>query len=137
MSLPEEARRLLEEGIKAVSYCPICETQTKAADARFLHEQENTHLLHLTCNKCGNAVLALVLLNSVGVSSIGLMTDLSVEDVWKLYRQQAVSADDVLDAHVRFSSTGWQASFKQIAPPTSTKRARARRGSRVKRTASY
>mgnify|MGYP001568762633 CR=1 FL=1 len=68
-------------------------------EARVLDEDGETHLLHVRCKNCANAMLALVLVTKAGVSSVGLVTDLSYEDVVQFRSSAKVSVDDVLSIH--------------------------------------
>ena len=69
-------------------------------EARILDEKEDGHLLHIRCKKCWNSILALVLVSNVGVSSVGLVTDLIFEDVQKFRLNTSdVTVDDVLEIH--------------------------------------
>lgn len=83
-----------------ISYCPLCETAYNPMEARILDEKEDGHLLHIRCKKCWNSILALVLVSNVGVSSVGLVTDLVYEDVQKFRTGTSeVTVDDVLEVH--------------------------------------
>lgn len=87
------------DSLRIVSYCPLCEAEFNPMEARVLGENGETHLLHVRCKNCGNALLALVLVTKSGVSSVGLVTDLSYDDVMKFQAGQKVSVDDVLAVH--------------------------------------
>lgn len=87
------------EGLKLVSYCPVCETRYLPMEARMLGRDGETHLLHVQCRKCQHAILAFVLVNRSGASSVGLLTDLSYEDVLAFRSNSAVSLNDVIDSH--------------------------------------
>lgn len=83
-----------------ISYCPLCETSYNPMEARVLGEKEDGHLLHIRCKKCWNSILALVLVSNVGVSSVGLVTDLTYEDVVKFREAPTeVTVDDVIAVH--------------------------------------
>lgn len=103
---------LWNDGLKLVSYCPLCETRYNPMQARLVDEDGDTHLLHVTCKKCENAILALVLVNEDGASSVGLITDLVYEDVLKFQNNREISIDDVLEMHQFLESDAW----KQFAP---------------------
>ncbi len=90
---------LWNERLKLVSYCPLCETRSRPSEARLVGEDGETHLLHVTCRKCQGSVLALVFVNRVGASSVGVVTDLLYEDVIRFGQTRAVSVDDVLEMH--------------------------------------
>lgn len=83
-----------------ISYCPLCETSYNPMEARVLGEKEDGHLLHIRCKKCLNSILALVLVSNVGVSSVGLVTDLTYEDVVRFRESPVeVTVDDVIGVH--------------------------------------
>jgi len=86
-------------GLRLVSYCPVCETRSNPMNARVLGQEGETHLLHIQCHKCQNAFLALVLVDQVGATSVGLLTDLAYEDVIRFGKDRSVSINDVISAH--------------------------------------
>lgn len=99
---------LWNEGLKLVSFCPVCETRYNPMEARVLGQEGETHLLHVQCHKCQHSILALVLVNHVGASSVGLLTDLSYEDVLRMKSSQSISVDDVIGAHQLFKTIHWE-----------------------------
>ena len=88
-----------DEGVKLISYCPLCESSYNPQAARVLGEKEDSHLLHIECGNCANAIIALVLISSVGVSSVGLVTDLRFDEVNRFKHVAPVTTDDVIEAH--------------------------------------
>ncbi|NQV89856.1 hypothetical protein HQ487_00440 [Candidatus Uhrbacteria bacterium] len=99
---------LWNEGLKLVSFCPVCDTRYNPMEARILEQEGETHLLHVQCRKCEHSILALVLVNRVGASSVGLLTDLSYEDVLRLKTARSVTIDDVMDVHSAFETNHWE-----------------------------
>ena len=99
--------RLWQEGLKIVSHCPLCQTRHNNIEARILGEDGETHLLHLTCRKCRNSILALVLVNQTGVSSVGLITDLTFEDVVRFRHKSKITVDDVILTHQFLAAGQW------------------------------
>ena len=73
-------------------------------EARVLGEEGEAHLLHVRCRTCSNAVLALVLVTHAGVSSVGLVTDLSYDDVVKFRHGERVNLDQVIGIHEALES---------------------------------
>ncbi|MFC1787634.1 hypothetical protein ACFLZY_00210 [Patescibacteria group bacterium] len=112
---------LFSEGLKLVSYCPLCETRFNSMEARVLGEDQETHLLHITCKKCRNSILALVLLSGSGSSSVGVITDLSADDVFRFKRSKKISTDDVIEVHTLFKGDKWQ---KVLQPKRKISRSR-------------
>ena len=96
---------LWNDGLRLVSYCPVCETRYNAMEAQVLGNDGETHLLHVQCRKCQNSILALVLVNQVGASSVGLLTDLTYEDVLQFKDNSAITVNDVIDIHTQLESS--------------------------------
>lgn len=97
--LPEKQPSFLEESLKLLASCPICKAEYSPIKANVLEEQENAHLIHIQCDKCASAVVVKVTTNSTGATSVGLVTDLTPEDVLRFKTGESVSADDVLELH--------------------------------------
>ena len=98
MTLRNEIEHL-SDGLRLVSYCPVCDTKANTMQTHTLGTECDTQLLHIQCRKCRNAFLALVLINQTGASSIGLLTDLTFEDVLKFQSNKNVNVNDVISAH--------------------------------------
>ena len=76
--------------------CPLCGSDYATQAVAVLEEQESTELVHLTCPNCSNALLAMVVVSPLGMSSVAAVTDLTAADVKRLRRAAPISADDVL-----------------------------------------
>lgn len=100
------------DGLRLVSYCPVCETRYNQMEAKLLGEEGDTRLIYVNCRKCRHSVLALVLVNHVGASSVGLLTDLTYEDVVKFQAAKKVSINDVIDAHHILEDGSWKHSME-------------------------
>ena len=96
------------EGLRLVSYCPVCETRYNPMEARMLGQEGDTHLLHVKCRKCHHSILAFVLVNQVGSSSVGLLTDLTYEDVVSFRANTQVNINDVIEIHETLNTNSWQ-----------------------------
>lgn len=88
-----------DEGIKLISYCPLCESSYSPQSAQVLGEKEDSHLLHIQCGHCSNAIIALVLISTAGISSVGLVTDLAYDEVDRFNGQEKVTTNDVIETH--------------------------------------
>jgi hypothetical protein len=82
-----------------LAHCPVCHTAYPASDVRLLGEKGTTRLFHCTCASCGNAVLAVVLENAGAVSSVGLVTDLEIQDALRFQDVRPVSTDECVEVH--------------------------------------
>lgn len=56
-------------------------------------------LVHLTCGKCASYFVAMVLVVGQGVSSVGMVTDLSFEDAKRLYPVGPLTTNEMIEAH--------------------------------------
>ncbi|MFH0853579.1 MAG: hypothetical protein V1853_04210 [bacterium] len=84
---------------QVISHCPICQSFYYPSAARVLVQNEEAHLIHLECTKCGCAVLAIIMINMLGVSSVGLLTDCTPEDVMRFSLSERVDTDDLINLH--------------------------------------
>lgn len=115
------------EGLmRLVSSCPLCETRYSAAHARILSERNDIRLVHATCKKCGAATLALVRETQAGGSTVGLVTDLSHDDVLRFRQGVALHTDDVIGAHQAFSRPLAETLGVAFARPARRPRAKAK-----------
>lgn len=100
-----------EDDLKVISNCPLCGARYNPMKADILEENEEAHLIHITCNKCRVSVLAMILHTSMGMSSVGLVTDLTPEDVLKFKNKKDISADDIINFHKKLLKKD---SFKEL-----------------------
>lgn len=70
-----------------------------------LDAHEDAHLIYVQCRSCNSSILALVYLEGGSASSVGLVTDLTKEEVMKYRGAEEVSADDVIAVHQLFIET--------------------------------
>lgn len=82
-----------------MSHCPVCNSKFNPLEAKVLEERENSYLIHVKCQHCDSFILAIIVAGAMGISSIGLLTDLSAEDVSKFKKHLPISWDDVIEAH--------------------------------------
>jgi hypothetical protein len=97
--MAERLFNLFNDNPTLITHCPVCNSRYNPIEARILEENNETHLVHVRCRGCLSAVLALIITNNVGVSSIGLITDLDSNDVIKFRKMPSISCDDVIEAH--------------------------------------
>ncbi|TAL18980.1 hypothetical protein EPN90_04955 [Patescibacteria group bacterium] len=86
-------------GLNLVSRCPLCESVFDPLEAKVLGENDQSHLLHIHCRKCGHALLALVVVSRGGISSLGLVTDCTSEDALRFQGSRPIHTDDVIATH--------------------------------------
>ncbi len=88
-----------DEEIKLIAYCPLCDADLNPLQARVVEGKEDLHLVHIQCHKCKGFILALVLKTANGISSVGLITDLSFNDVYTFKDKDRITADEIINIH--------------------------------------
>ncbi|MBP9760994.1 MAG: hypothetical protein KBD15_02000 [Candidatus Magasanikbacteria bacterium] len=94
-----------QHGYMLMKQCPLCERQYAQKDMTVIEELPGTQLLHVTCEGCQHAVLTFVMTNQLGTSAIGMLTDLTKEDMPRLRESSYISEDDVLSFHEMLHTT--------------------------------
>lgn len=100
MEPKKRPNRFSNDALKLLSYCPLCESSYNPLRARVLEERGDAHLLHIQCSSCGSSVVALLFNSMAGPTSIGLVTDLTSDDVLRFKDQANITVDEVIDLHV-------------------------------------
>lgn len=85
--------------MRLVSACPLCRRQYSLDEAYIIEEKKGVYLLHTECKKCGSSIVATLVVGKRAVSSMGLVTDLSSDDVEKFRKAPEINCDDVIDMH--------------------------------------
>lgn len=66
---------------------------------RLVGEKGATRLFHCTCRACGHAMLALILETQGSMSTVGVVTDLEVQDALRFRDLEPITDDDCIQAH--------------------------------------
>lgn len=94
------------EGLKLINKCPLCSEQYQPFQASIVEEKEDAQLVHIECRKCQSSIVALIVNGQLGLTSVGLITDLSSEDVENFKDAQPLTEDDVFEAYQQLQSAG-------------------------------
>ncbi|MCF6276881.1 MAG: hypothetical protein L3J07_03500 [Candidatus Magasanikbacteria bacterium] len=89
----------LNEALRLMKHCPLCKQDYIVEKAKIVQKQNEAHLIHITCDNCENAVLVLLVISQLGVSSIGIITDLVLKDMQKFLLKNVITEDDLLNFH--------------------------------------
>lgn len=79
--------------------CPLCDHGYEPYQARILRNKEESQLWYVLCSNCLHGIMLLVTQTDYGINSVGVITDMSDEDVMRLQDQSAVSTDDCITLH--------------------------------------
>jgi len=79
--------------------CSVCKSPYDPWSVHEIGAQEERYLLHIVCQKCQTAILALISVQNSEVKTLELITDLNQKDVIKFGRKEPISVNDVLELH--------------------------------------
>jgi hypothetical protein len=84
---------------KLLSVCPHCRAKYEQLDSVVITESKDAELVHVKCRSCQGSLVALLFSTGPLISSIGLVTDLSQEDVVRFQQAKELSEEDLLACH--------------------------------------
>jgi transcription elongation factor Elf1 len=85
-----------DNNLKSLTKCPLCKAKYNHSQAIVLEEGNNRTVFHLTCEKCGSAVLAFITEGKQGIISLGLATDLSSKEARIILKGHPIDKEEVL-----------------------------------------
>lgn len=114
MSIPNNINPFLKHQAlqKLIGKCPVCEYEYKTLRAKILDENEEAQLMYVKCQRCQGSLIVLLLASGPLVSSIGLITDLSMDDVQKFKHGYSIKEEDVIKIHQELKSKKFCLNFK-------------------------
>jgi len=88
-----------QDALKLVGRCPICNAEYAMGSAKLFAKKDSASLVHVNCTKCQSAVMFMIMIMGQGLSSVGMITDLSFEDAKRLYGSEEITLDEALAAY--------------------------------------
>lgn len=85
--------------LELITRCPLCSARYEPVFAKMLKSSPDAHLWHVLCRQCSHAMMIVIQVGEQGVNSVGLITDLSSDDVMKLAMASPVTIEDCLSMH--------------------------------------
>ena len=85
--------------VPLLTQCPLCQAAYHEKHVRLVGERGSTRLFHCSCQTCGHAMLALILETQGAWSTVGLVTDLEVQDALHSCDKKPVTSDECLSVH--------------------------------------
>ena len=93
------------EGLKLVNKCPVCSEQYQPFQASIVEEKDEAQLVHIQCRKCASAIVALIVNGQMGLTSVGVITDLSSDDVERFKDAHSLNEQDLFNAFNELSKS--------------------------------
>jgi hypothetical protein len=87
------------DNLEHLTKCPLCGKKYQYGNTLLLEETEERTAFHLTCDSCKTAILVFLSAGRLGIASVGMITDLCREEAKKLFGQEAVTANQVIEVH--------------------------------------
>ena len=79
--------------------CPVCDRNYNHTRALILEEEVNKTAFHVTCESCKISTIVLISSNNFGLVSLGILTDLDRNEAKRLYKNDAISSNQVIELH--------------------------------------
>lgn len=87
--------------IRFLGNCPICNKKYNSENASVLERNTELMSFYIDCDFCSSSVIVAVFLPLSGIiTTAGMLTDLSRDDIKKLTKFSPLTYDDVLDMHM-------------------------------------
>jgi len=99
-------KNFLDESLKVIATCPVCQHKYEPQAIKIVEQQMDAYVFHINCVKCNSSVLAYAVQTPMGVTTIGLLTDLQATEVKKFLRQPAITEADVLKVYETVHGAG-------------------------------
>ncbi|MBD3359640.1 MAG: hypothetical protein GF365_02965 [Candidatus Buchananbacteria bacterium] len=103
-----------DEDVSMIAYCPFCESDLNPVKAKIIDDRDDSQLIHIQCNNCQGFILALLTKTANGLSSVGLITDLTFDDVFQFKNKLKLRADDIIEIHQALASKTKKNIVKQL-----------------------
>ena len=80
-----------------IIYCPLCNGSYSPRDIATIEQTGNVALIHSKCPKCAGSVLSLLYKDLLGITLLGMATDMDFNDALRLKDADYINEDDVLE----------------------------------------
>jgi uncharacterized Zn finger protein len=77
-------------------YCPMCGEQLADGEIDILRARSGEMMVYITCNNCGVGMVAKLSVVPQGLVGLGVLTDMSRDEVMGVHQAKPVSAEEVL-----------------------------------------
>jgi len=89
-----------DDNMQFVSKCPFCSAEYDLNGAQVIGEEEDSTVVHVTCSECESSIVAVVAMTGLGIASLGLVTDMTVEDTKRFFMKgHGISSDELLSMY--------------------------------------
>jgi len=86
-----------QEALKFINKCPACGASYAPGQARLFAQKNKVNLVHISCAECSGNFIAMILVMSQGISTIGMISDLNYEDARRVHQFEPLDIDELID----------------------------------------
>ena len=86
-----------QEALKFINKCPACGAVYATEQARLFAQRNKVNLVHISCVECRGNFIAMILVMSQGISTIGMVSDLNYEDARRVHHLEPFNIDELID----------------------------------------
>ncbi len=88
---------MFEEAGHIVSRCPLCNASYRMEDAQVVETNEDSSMVYVECARCKSSIVAVVAMSGMGMVSLGMVTDMTREDVERFRAAPSMSGNELLE----------------------------------------
>lgn len=104
---------VFDENMQLVTRCPFCSAEYDLDGAQVIGEENDATMVYITCSECESSIVAIVAMSGLGVVSLGLVTDMTLEDTKRFMHEKHVTSDEFLTIY-EILSNDHQNAIKQL-----------------------
>ena len=91
---------------QVIILCPICNKDYKPNNIKRVAEAGDVLLAHSNCPRCHSNILSLLYKDILGITMVGMVSDLNYDDAVKIKNQPPLDEDDILAAYQQIKQGG-------------------------------
>lgn len=99
----KKGRLSWQEVLKFINKCPVCGAVYAPEQARVFAEKDHANLVHISCTECRGNFIAMIIVMSQGISTIGMVSDLTFDDAGRLHSREPIDIDELIDGRVEIN----------------------------------
>ncbi len=90
---------VFDDNVQLVTRCPFCSAEYDLDGAQVIGEENDATMVYITCSECASSIIAIVAMSGLGIVSLGLVTDMTVEDTKRFNKEKALTGDELLEVY--------------------------------------
>ncbi len=88
---------MFEDANQIVSRCPHCNQGYRIEEAQEIEVTDDSTTVYAECSRCRSSIIAVVAMSGLGVVSLGMVTDMNREDIYRFRASGPISSNELLE----------------------------------------